>query len=97
MVYERSWICIFYVLISYFFIVANRGVGGVPLPKSVINNLTQFRIKQRKSTIDIWWLYDDGGLTMLLPYIIHSRTNYAGCKIRVFALANSNLELEQAA
>lgn len=79
--------------------MVNRGVGGVPLPKSTINNLLQFRTKQRKSTIDIWWLYDDGGLTMLLPYIIHNRTNFAGCKIRVFALANKqqDLEVEQAA
>jgi len=71
----------------------------MPLPKSVVNNLTQFRTKQRKSTIDIWWLYDDGGLTMLLPYIIHSRSNFAGCKIRVFALANKqqDLEVEQSA
>ncbi|CAL8122010.1 unnamed protein product [Orchesella dallaii] len=76
-----------------------KGIGGVPLPKSVLNNLSQFRTKQRKSTIDIWWLYDDGGLTMLLPYIIHSRSNFAGCKIRVFALANKqqDLEVEQSA
>lgn len=75
-----------------------RGPGGSVLPKSVINNLTQFRTKQRKSTIDIWWLYDDGGLTMLIPYIISTRSTFNGCKIRVFALANKehDLEVEQA-
>jgi hypothetical protein len=28
---------------------------------------------KRKGTIDVWWLYDDGGLTLLLPYILTTR------------------------
>lgn len=45
------------------------GPGGVPLPRSTLQNLTQFARKQKKSTIDVWWLYDDGkevNLTILL-------------------------------
>jgi hypothetical protein len=38
-----------------------RGPGGSILPKDVLNNLTQFQKKQKKGTIDVWWLYDDGG------------------------------------
>jgi hypothetical protein len=26
-----------------------------------LNNLTYFRQKQPQGTIDVWWLYDDGG------------------------------------
>jgi Solute carrier family 12 len=37
------------------------GPGGQPLSKDVINSLSQFTRKQRKGTIDVWWLYDDGG------------------------------------
>jgi len=64
-----------------------------------MDNLTQFQKKQPKTTIDIWWLYDDGGLTILLPYILSTRSIFAGSKIRVFALANTqnNLEVEEAA
>lgn len=49
---------------------------------------------QEVGTIDVWWLYDDGGLTMLLPYIISQRSAWAHCALRIFALANRNHELE---
>ncbi|CAH1967079.1 unnamed protein product [Acanthoscelides obtectus] len=54
-----------------------------------------FQKKQRRNgTIDVWWLYDDGGLTLLLPYIVSTRRNWSSCKLRVFALANKRDELE---
>ncbi|KAF4526779.1 hypothetical protein B566_EDAN012319 [Ephemera danica] len=71
------------------------GPGGQPLSKDVINSLTRFTRKQRKGTIDVWWLYDDGGLTLLLPYILSTRKAFEGCKLRVFALANKKNEFEQ--
>lgn len=53
-----------------------------------------FAEKQPKGTIDVWWLYDDGGLTMLLPYIISTRPTWSNSKIRIFALSNRKHELE---
>ncbi|XP_053405813.1 solute carrier family 12 member 1-like isoform X2 [Mercenaria mercenaria] len=35
-------------------------------------------------TIDVWWLYDDGGLTLLLPFILHQRKQWKHAKLRVF-------------
>ncbi|CAG0899023.1 unnamed protein product [Darwinula stevensoni] len=46
-----------------------RGPGGAALPKTVVDNLTRFQQKQKEGRIDVWWLYDDGGLTILLPYL----------------------------
>uniref|UniRef100_A0A7N8YG08 Solute carrier family 12 member 1 n=1 Tax=Mastacembelus armatus TaxID=205130 RepID=A0A7N8YG08_9TELE len=46
---------------------------------------TQFNKKQPKSTIDVWWLFDDGGLTLLLPYILKTRKKWKDCKLRIFA------------
>ena len=39
-----------------------------------------FRTKKLESgsTIDIYWLYDDGGLTLLVPHILHTRKLYSG-------------------
>ncbi|KAG8318058.1 Solute carrier 12 [Homalodisca vitripennis] len=71
-----------------------RGINGTDLSKNVLNNLTQFQRKQKKGTIDVWWLYDDGGLTLLLPYIISTRRNWADCKLRVFTIANKKDELQ---
>nr|XP_027239552.1 bumetanide-sensitive sodium-(potassium)-chloride cotransporter-like [Penaeus vannamei] len=71
-----------------------RGPGGVELGKDVLNNITTFRRKQKKGTIDVWWLYDDGGLTLLLPYILTTRSQWSNCNLRVFALANRKDELD---
>nr|AMO44056.1 Na+/K+/2Cl- cotransporter protein [Penaeus japonicus] len=71
-----------------------RGPGGVELGKDVLNNITTFRRKQKKGTIDVWWLYDDGGLTLLLPYILTTRSQWSNCTLRVFALANRKDELD---
>lgn len=71
-----------------------RGPGGAELSKEVLNNITMFKRKQKKGTIDVWWLYDDGGLTLLVPYILSTRSQWSGCKLRVFALANRKDELD---
>ncbi|XP_062565684.1 bumetanide-sensitive sodium-(potassium)-chloride cotransporter isoform X2 [Armigeres subalbatus] len=71
-----------------------RGPGGAELPKEVLEELTQFTSKKKHGIIDVYWLYDDGGLTLLLPYIISTRRNWSSCKLRVFALANRKNELE---
>lgn len=51
-------------------------------------------LPQTSGTLDVWWLYDDGGLTILLPYIISQRSTWANCKLRIFALANRHHEME---
>uniref|UniRef100_W5MPE5 Solute carrier family 12 member 2 n=1 Tax=Lepisosteus oculatus TaxID=7918 RepID=W5MPE5_LEPOC len=45
---------------------------------------TQFQRKQGKGTVDVWWLFDDGGLTLLIPYLITNKKKWKDCKIRVF-------------
>ena len=49
---------------------------------------------KQSGTIDVWWLYDDGGLTLLLPYILKTRKQFSECKIRVFTLANRKNEID---
>ncbi|XP_021955574.1 bumetanide-sensitive sodium-(potassium)-chloride cotransporter [Folsomia candida] len=72
-----------------------RGPDGTEVPKDIVENLSLFLTKQSKGTIDVWWLYDDGGLTLLLPYIVNQRKNWQQCKLRVFALANKKEQMEQ--
>ena len=48
-----------------------------------------FRSKKKlDGTIDVYWLFDDGGLTLLLPYILSTRTMYRRSRLRVFFLSN---------
>lgn len=44
----------------------------------------QFKKKQPSGTIDVWWMFDDGGLTLLLPYILTTRKKWKDCKLRIF-------------
>ncbi|NXI79266.1 S12A3 protein, partial [Rhipidura dahli] len=45
---------------------------------------TIFQSEQGKKTIDIYWLFDDGGLTLLIPYLLGRKKRWGKCKIRVF-------------
>uniref|UniRef100_A0A3Q0SX90 Solute carrier family 12 member 1 n=1 Tax=Amphilophus citrinellus TaxID=61819 RepID=A0A3Q0SX90_AMPCI len=58
----------------------------------------QFKKKQPKGTIDVWWLFDDGGLTLLLPYILTTRKKWKDCKLRIFTAGQpgrSDLDKEE--
>jgi len=69
-------------------------IGLTHIPKNILLAVNQFRRKQKKGCIDVWWLYDDGGLTLLLPYLLTTRKQWSDCKLRVFALANNENELD---
>ncbi|XP_048828420.1 solute carrier family 12 member 3 [Brienomyrus brachyistius] len=45
---------------------------------------TVFQSKQGKKTIDVYWLSDDGGLTLLIPYLLTRKKRWAQCKVRIF-------------
>lgn len=75
--------------------ITYRDPEGNQLPKSVMNKIIVFQKKQKKDTIDIWWLSDDGGLTLLLPVIINSRSNWSETKLRIFCTASGVHELEK--
>uniref|UniRef100_A0A8C5E6B2 Solute carrier family 12 member 1 n=1 Tax=Gouania willdenowi TaxID=441366 RepID=A0A8C5E6B2_GOUWI len=55
-----------------------------PMNASLAEASTQFKKKQPKGTLDVWWLFDDGGLTLLLPYILTTRKKWKDCKLRIF-------------
>ncbi|RVE71412.1 hypothetical protein OJAV_G00051510 [Oryzias javanicus] len=61
----------------------------VPQPTTV------FQKTQGKKTIDVYWLSDDGGLTLLLPYLLTRRKRWARCKVRVFVGGDSDKKEEQ--
>merc|ERR1712012_1014523 len=71
-----------------------RGTDGNRLDNEVIASIQQFQAKERHGFIDVWWLYDDGGLTLLLPHILKTRKQFKHCKLRVFKLANHNDQID---
>ncbi|XP_075908736.1 solute carrier family 12 member 1-like isoform X3 [Petromyzon marinus] len=52
--------------------------------QKLLDGSSQFQRRQGKGTVDVWWLFDDGGLTLLIPYILTTKKKWGDCKIRVF-------------
>ncbi|XP_036420442.1 solute carrier family 12 member 1 [Colossoma macropomum] len=72
-------------------VLATRAPAEVPhtsdvakINQRLVEASSQFKKKQGKGTIDVWWLFDDGGLTLLLPYILTTRKKWKDCKLRIF-------------
>ena len=50
-----------------------RGHDGNFISSKHVAGIQMFTNKTYTGFIDVWWLYDDGGLTLLLPYILTLR------------------------
>jgi len=72
-----------------------RDGAGNKLSQHIVNRITRFKEKVDRGTIDIWWLYDDGGLTVLLPYIISKRSEWASCRLRIFCTVSNREAMNQ--
>ncbi|GAV06345.1 hypothetical protein RvY_16354 [Ramazzottius varieornatus] len=46
--------------------------------------------KHMAGHISIWWLYDDGGLTILIPYLMAQRGIWSHCPIKLYCLAGKD-------
>ncbi|XP_037531269.1 solute carrier family 12 member 3-like [Nematolebias whitei] len=54
---------------------------------------TVFQNDQGKKTIDVYWIADDGGLTLLVPYLFTRRKCWHRCQVRVFIVGDEqNME-----
>ena len=63
--------------------------------QEVVEKMLTFRSKTEiDGTIDIYWLYDDGGLTLLIPHILHTRKMFSKCKLRLFFLCSKIDQLD---
>uniref|UniRef100_A0A671P5D6 SLC12A transporter C-terminal domain-containing protein n=1 Tax=Sinocyclocheilus anshuiensis TaxID=1608454 RepID=A0A671P5D6_9TELE len=58
--------------------------GLAKMNQRMVEASSQFKKKQGKGTIDVWWLFDDGGLTLLLPHILTTRKKWRDCRLRIF-------------
>lgn len=42
---------------------------------------------QVSGNIDIWWIVHDGGMLMLLPFLLKHHRTWKNCKMRIFTVA----------
>uniref|UniRef100_A0A8C7GI71 Solute carrier family 12 member 7a n=1 Tax=Oncorhynchus kisutch TaxID=8019 RepID=A0A8C7GI71_ONCKI len=59
----------------------------------VAKNIDKFPCNQDRlgeGTIDVWWIVHDGGLLMLLPFLLRQHKVWRKCKMRIFTVAQMN-------
>uniref|UniRef100_A0A4W6G794 Solute carrier family 12 member 2 n=1 Tax=Lates calcarifer TaxID=8187 RepID=A0A4W6G794_LATCA len=80
-------VCVWCAVVHVYVHFADKRSPTVPLNVSdqrLLEASQQFQRKQGKGTVDVWWLFDDGGLTLLIPYLLTNKKRWKDCKIRVF-------------
>uniref|UniRef100_A0A3Q3VWC2 Uncharacterized protein n=1 Tax=Mola mola TaxID=94237 RepID=A0A3Q3VWC2_MOLML len=56
----------------------------------VAKNMDSFPTNQerlKEGTIDVWWVVHDGGMLMLLPFLLRQHKVWRKCKMRIFTVA----------
>jgi len=69
-----------------------------PAQREVVFAMNQFREKLKKATIDVYWLFDDGGLTVLIPHLLTLEKSFLEkASLRVFTLSSNvgNVKTEE--
>uniref|UniRef100_H3CLG6 Solute carrier family 12 member 7a n=1 Tax=Tetraodon nigroviridis TaxID=99883 RepID=H3CLG6_TETNG len=59
----------------------------------VAKNIDRFPGNQerlKEGTVDVWWIVHDGGLLMLLPFLLKQHKVWRKCKMRIFTVAQMN-------
>ncbi|MEE6508457.1 hypothetical protein FKM82_021241 [Ascaphus truei] len=54
------------------------------VPEILNQTNTEFQSRQGKKSIHVYWLCDDGGLTLLVPYLLTRRKRWSQCKVTVY-------------
>ena len=81
-------------------------VDSERLDNKVVTAIQQFKEKRRRTgrvdaisnpiqcilagTVDVWWLFDDGGMTLLIPHIVMVTITHFMSGL-AFYLANDNI------
>ncbi len=66
--------------------------------QGVLQGVNMFHKAHKNGFVDVWWMNDDGGLSLLLPYLLTKRKYWQKCKLRIFMQTKSfetNLTEEQ--
>ncbi|XP_055598463.1 solute carrier family 12 member 4 isoform X2 [Uranotaenia lowii] len=77
---ERTW---------KVFLTTVRNVSAARMALLVPKGINFFPTSQDKisGNIDIWWIVHDGGLLMLLPFLLKQHRSWKNCKMRIFTVA----------
>uniref|UniRef100_A0A0K0FA40 Solute carrier family 12 member 1 (inferred by orthology to a human protein) n=1 Tax=Strongyloides venezuelensis TaxID=75913 RepID=A0A0K0FA40_STRVS len=64
--------------------------------RELLSSINRFKTKVKQATIDVWWLFDDGGLTLFIPYLLTIPKSYLeNATLRVFTVSASSSGIAQ--
>lgn len=74
-----------------------RNINNGQLAALVAKGIDQFpeNTDRLMGTIDIWWIVHDGGLLMLLPFLLTQHKVWKLCTMRIFTVAQLDDNIEQ--
>ncbi|XP_012540461.1 solute carrier family 12 member 5 isoform X3 [Monomorium pharaonis] len=77
---ERTW---------RVFLQTVRSVAAAKMALLVPKGINFFPDSSEKiiGNIDVWWIVHDGGLLMLLPFLLKQHRTWKNCKMRIFTVA----------
>uniref|UniRef100_A0AC34PVY2 SLC12A transporter C-terminal domain-containing protein n=1 Tax=Panagrolaimus sp. JU765 TaxID=591449 RepID=A0AC34PVY2_9BILA len=62
----------------------------------IVNKITMFQTRIKNGIIDVWWLYDDGGLSLLIPYLLTQEKSYLeNAKLRIFTVTSNSKKVRE--
>ena len=72
-----------------------RAVNTKELALLVPRNITSFPHNKMRlsSTIDVWWIVHDGGMLILLSFLLKQHKVWRNCKLRIFTVARILLRM----
>ncbi|XP_076465820.1 solute carrier family 12 member 1-like isoform X2 [Babylonia areolata] len=72
-----------------------KGGNAGAVNTDLVHAMNRFDVKKvPRGTIDIWWLYDDGGLTLLIPHLLRQRV-WKKCQIRIFVPGSKKGDIDK--
>uniref|UniRef100_A0A0N4ZIL3 AA_permease domain-containing protein n=1 Tax=Parastrongyloides trichosuri TaxID=131310 RepID=A0A0N4ZIL3_PARTI len=80
------------------FLIGNKKSTRRPTAaqKELLTSINRFKTKVKEATIDVWWLFDDGGLTLFIPYLLTIPKSYLeNATLRVFTISSSSSGIAQ--
>lgn len=69
-----------------------RHASNSKLALLALKGITFFPTNTEKMSgnIDVWWIVHDGGLLMLLPFLLTQSRAWKGCRMRIFTIAQQS-------
>jgi hypothetical protein len=72
-----------------------RAAFGAERAVGIMRYANQLESNGNGNTIDVWWLFEDGGLTILLPYLLNKHAQWKSYKLRVLTFATSDSVVQE--